>query len=452
LAVNPPRAYGPGSTVAVVGLGKIGLPLAARFASRGMRVIGCDADPDVVEAVSAGRSHITGEPGLAELVAEAARAGRLRATADTATAVADADVVVVVVRLVVDDLGRTDFTSIDAATEDIGRGLQPATLVLYETTLPVGTVSGRIAARLASASGLVPGRDFHLAFSPERVSSGTVFRDLHRYPKVVGGLDEASGDAAVAFYRAALDLDPALGERAIVRVASADSAELVKLIETTYRDVNIALANEFALFADRWGIDVIEAIAAANTQPYSHVHQPGVGVGGHCIGVYPHFLLNDERAGDTLRLPRIGRQTNDAMAGHAVRLVQSALGSLHGRTVLVLGYAYRADVREDFGSAARRLVDEIAAAGGRPVVHDPLYTADELRERGVEPYDLASPSPVDAVMLQAYHAAYRGLAIESLPGCRVVLDGRNVLDRASIEAAGVRYVGLGRGVPAAVLV
>lgn len=431
------------TTVAVVGLGKIGLPLAAQYAARGLHVIGCDIDPRVVQSVNAGRCHVEEEPELPELVAAAVRAGRLRATVETSAAVRDSTVVVVIVPVVVDEVGTIDYRTLDAATDAVGRGLRAGTLVIFETTLPVGTTRGRMADRLRAVSGLEPGRDFPLAFSPERVSSGRIFRDLRRYPKLVGGVDAASGEAAAAFYRKALDFDADLAEP-VKLLASAESAELTKLLETTYRDVNIALANQFARFADEWKLDVNEAIAAANTQPYSHIHRPGVGVGGHCIPVYPYFLLNDHSAGALLTLPRAARAVNDGMAHYAVELLAAALGSLEGKRVLILGFAYRENVREDFLSSTKKLIGAIRTAGGCPLVHDPYYEPSELRSHGAEPYDLARPEPVDAAVLQANHRAYGELDFARLPGCRVVLDGRNALARDRVESAGLRYLAIGR--------
>jgi nucleotide sugar dehydrogenase len=443
LAAEASPEYGSHTTVAVVGLGKVGLPLAAQYASRGLSVIGCDTNPAVVAAVNRGRAHID-EPELADRVARAVEASRLRATDDTAGATREADVVVVIVPVLADEDGRIDFSRLDAAAEAIGRGLRRGTLVLFESTLPVGTTR-RLGALLERVSGLRPGDGFMLAFSPERVYSGRIFLDLRRYPKIVGGVDPASGEAAVRFYRAALDFDAELGLEPVWLLSSAEAAEFSKLIETTYRDVNIALANQFAQFADRWNVDLGEATRAANSQPFSHVHRPGVGVGGHCIPVYPYFLLNDRTAGELLTLARAARQANDGMAAYASAALAQALGGLGGRRVLVLGWTYRENVREHFLSAAKRLVERLEEAGATALVHDPLYSQAELAALGVAPYDLTEPSPVDAVVLQAHHDAYHDLDLAALPGCRVVLDGRNALDRTRVEAAGMVYLGIGRG-------
>lgn len=421
--------------IAVVGLGHIGLPLAVQYASRGHEVVGADIDPRIVEAITGGVSPHDDEAALVEGVPRLTASGRLRATTDTATAVAEAEAVVVIVPVVVDAAREIDFGPIDAATVEIARGLRPGTLVVYETTLPVGTTRGRLGPMLERGSGLAADTDFDLAFSPERVLVGRVLLDLRRYPKIVGGTTPAATERAVAFYRAVLEPD------AEVRaVANAETAEMTKLAETTYRDVNIALANEYARYAASRGIDVLEVIAAANSQPYSHVHQPGVGVGGHCIPVYPHFLFHDE---PDLRLPRLARDVNDGMGPWAVEQLRHRLGDLAGAPVLVLGIAYRADVREDAFSSAFTLRDELVRAGATVYGHDPYFSDDHLRDLGFTPYDLDTPVEVRAAVIQAAHEAYRTLDLASLPGIELLLDGRNALERDAVEAAGIAYLGIG---------
>ena len=279
---------------AVVGLGKIGLPLAVQISGAGVPTIGADTNPHVVDLVNGGEPPFPGEPELDERLGAALAAGMLRATTSTPEAVATADVVIVVVPLVVDGHGTPDFTGIDSATTDVGGALREGQLVIYETTLPIGTTRGRFGPNLEKESGLAVGSGFLLAFSPERVSSGSVFRDLRRYPKIVGGIDAQSTSSAIAFYERILTFDdrPDLARgNGVWDVGSAEAAEFVKLAETTYRDVNIALANEFAVEAERRGLHLQSIIDAANSQPYSHVHRPGVAVGGPCIPVYPPFHL-----------------------------------------------------------------------------------------------------------------------------------------------------------------
>jgi nucleotide sugar dehydrogenase len=417
-------------TVAVAGLGKIGVPLCVQFASKGARVTGYDINAARVARINAGEDPLHGEPGIAEALPELVRAGRLRATTDAREAAAGAGAVVLIVPVDTDDAHRPDFTSLDAATAALAPHVRRGSLLAVETTVPVGTTRYRVTPRIIEATGMTPGADFYVAFSPERVSSGSVLRDLERYPKVVGGIDPPSTERAVAFYRAVLDAE-------VLPVRDAETAEFTKLAETVYRDVNIALANELAMAADGLGVDVAQAIAAANSQPYSRIHDPGVGVGGHCIPVYPHFLASEQTA-----LLNGARRINDAMAAYAVGRLREAVGTLDGATVVVLGLAYRAGVRESRHSSAFALVEALRADGAAPYVHDPLFSAQEMRALGVEPAP-AFPLACDALVLQAWHAQYQALDFGAFSGLRAVLDGRGVLDPARLPG-GVRYVAIGR--------
>ena len=419
--------------VVVVALGKMGLPLATYIARAGHDVVGCDIDAAAVAAVNAGLAPFPGEAGLDEAVAELVGAGRLRATTDTTAAVADGpDLVVAVAPLYVDEHARPDWRSVDAVCEAIAAGLRPGTVVSLETTVPVGTTRWRFAAGLEVGSGLRAGDDFDVVFSPERVSTGRAFRDLDTYPKLVGGLDPEGERRGAALYAQFISAE-------VRTMGSAEAAELTKLAETTYRDLNIAFANELAGYADRLGLDVDRVIDAANSQPYSHVHRPGVAVGGHCIPVYPHFLL----AGDpAARLPRLAREVNDAMPAYAVGMLAKRLGSLEGRTILILGVAYRGGVKETAFSGAAALRDELRARGARPVASDPMYSAAELEAAGYEPW--ASGGAADGAIVQADHAEYRTLDVAQLGGATFVVDGRGVLDGEALAAAGVRVLRIGR--------
>jgi nucleotide sugar dehydrogenase len=430
--------------VTVVGLGKIGLPLAVQIAGKGLRVHGADINPDVVASVSSAVTPFPGEPGLAERLGRVVAAGLLTAATDTAQAVAKSDVVIVVVPLVTDAAGEPDFSAVDAATAAVAAGLRPGSLVSYETTLPVHTTRRRLGPALAAGSGLRPGADFLLCHSPERVSSGTVFTDLRRYPKLVGGIDDASGKQAELFYQSILDFDERrdLGRpNGVWNLGSPEATELTKLAETTYRDVNIALANEFARFAEASGIDVYQVIEAANSQPFSHLHRPGISVGGHCIPVYPRLYL----AGDpAARLPAAGREVNESVPAQAVRSLGDLAGGLAGLRVAVLGAAYRSGVKETAFSGVFAVAAELARHGATPLVHDPLYDEPELRALGLAPYRIGEPC--DAAIVHTDHSEYRALAPGDLPGVRALVDGRAITD-ASLWAAVPRHV-LGVGAQA----
>jgi nucleotide sugar dehydrogenase len=424
--------------ICVVALGKIGLPLAVQFAAKGHTVVGADHDQRVVDLVNDGVEPFPGEHLLGEKLAAAVREGRLTATTDTAKATSMCDAVVLVVPLFVDAEGIPDFRLMDSATRDVAAGLRPGTLVSYETTLPVGTTRGRWAPMLEEGSGLTAGKDFSLVFSPERVLTGRVFADLRRYPKLVGGIDEASARAGIDFYEAVLDFDerPDLDRpNGVWDLGSAEAAELAKLAETTYRDVNIGLANQFARYAGSIGVDVMKVIEACNTQPYSHIHLPGIAVGGHCIPVYPRlYLWNDPDA----TVVSAARAANASMPAYAVDLLAAALGDLAGVSVLVLGASYRGGVKETAFSGVYGAVAELRARGANAFVSDPMYSADELEELGLPPH---RGEPVTAAVIQADHADYRSLTPDDLPGVEVLVDGRRVTDPAAW--AGKRRIVIG---------
>ena len=423
-------------TVAVVGAGKMGLPLAAQFAGHGWSVVAVDVQESVVAAINAGRSHVGEEPGLAELVASAHAAGRLRATMDGAEAARGADVVVLIVPVMLNDEQQPDYRYMDSAVAAIGPGVHAGSLVIFETTLPVGDTRQRFVPQLEAASGLHADLDFLVAFSPERLYSGAALRNLATYPKLVGGIGPASADRAAAFYASVLDAE-------VVRMSSAEAAEFSKLADTTYRDVNIALANEFARYADRVGVDIQEVIAAANSQPYSHIHQPGLGVGGHCIPVYPHFLLS--RAPE-MELVELSRRVNDGQVGLAIRALQRALGGLEGVPVLVLGLTYREGVHELAYSRALPLIERLAFHGAIVSAFDPLLSEEEIVRCCATSYHWGAPSPARAIVTQTADARFGELDFGLFPALEVLFDGRNSLRDVTLPAQ-VAYHAI--GVPAA---
>lgn len=413
------------NTVTVVGLGKIGLPLAVAFAGAGLTVHGADINPRVVDQVNRCEEPFPGEHDLGRRLAEVVGSGQLVATTDTVAAVRSSSTVLIVVPLVVDDQARPDFSLVDAATAAVAEGLQPGTLVSYETTLPVGTTAGRLTTALAAGSGLTPGGDLFVVMSPERVYSGRIFADLRRYPKLVGGIDSVSTQRGIDFYSRALSFDerPDLPEpNGVWSVGHSSAAELVKLAETTYRDVNIALANTFAVYADSLQLDYSLIARAANSQPFSHLHSPGVAVGGHCIPVYPRLYLSGD---PDARLVSTAREVNEEMPAYVVGMLVDLLDTdIAGHRIVVLGAAYRGGVRESAFSGVFPLVKRLEEIGAVPVVHDPLFTDEELTELGLQPYHLGEPC--DGAIVQADHSDYRTLSPTDLPGVRALVDGRDI--------------------------
>jgi nucleotide sugar dehydrogenase len=428
--------------VTVVGAGKMGLPLACQFARRGAQVTACDANPAVVEAIRAGACTID-EPGVDALVRELVAAGRLEASADTAASTASSDVIVVIVPALLTRGRDADLSMLEAASIEIARGLRRGSLVSYETTIPVGGTRRHLRPVL-ERSGLQAGVDFDLAFSPERVKSQHVLEQLEVNPKVVGGLTPAAAERASAFYRRYLGAP-------VLNVGTLEAAEMVKLAGMAYRDVNIALANELARYAEAVGVDFPALIGAINTDGEAAVLQPGIGVGGHCTPVYPYFLIRDaQRAGAPATLSERARRVNDSQARHVLDLVERTWKPLAKRRVMILGLAFRPGVREHTLSPAFTVRDELQRRGAIVSLHDPLYTDEEIRGHGFEPGSLTDPTLPDALVLVTAHQAYHGMNFAYLGGrgVELVVDGRNLFDPAAVRAAGLHYVGVGRTTPA----
>jgi nucleotide sugar dehydrogenase len=410
----------------------MGLPLAVQFARHGWHVAAVDWNPDVVAAINAGQSHVAEEPGLAEGVAEVHAAGRLDATADAAEAVRGADVVVLIVPVMLDDAQQPDYRYMDSAVDSIAGGVHPGLTVIFETTLPVGDTRGRFAPRLEAATGLKADQDFFVAFSPERLYSGAVFANLSAYPKLVGGIGPESGRRAANFYDSVLDAE-------IVKMSGAEAAEFSKIADTTYRDVNIALANDFARYADRVGVDIQEVIEGANSQPYSHIHQPGIGVGGHCIPVYPHLLLS--RAPD-LEVVAVSRRVNDAQVGNAIKTLESLLGSLDDVPILVLGLTYREGVNELAYSRALPLIERLSFHGAEVSAYDPLLSDDVIDRSCATPYHWGDRGDFRAIVTQTADALWTAMDLSLFPKLEIIFDGRNSLRGIELPES-VRYFGVG---------
>jgi len=422
--------------VAVIGAGKMGLPLACAFAGKGARVVACDVKPALVAAINAGTCPID-EPGLPELTARLVRDGHLRATTETAVAVSQSEVVVVIVPTLLTQDRDADTSIIEAASGQVVEGLKPGTMVSYETTLPLGGT--RRLLPILESRGLKGGTDFNLVFSPERVKSGRVLERLTVNPKVVGGLTPACAERGAAFYRQYVGAP-------VLNVGSLEAAEMVKLAGMVYRDVNIALANELGRYCEAAGVDFRAIAEAANTDGEAQLLAPGIGVGGHCTPVYPYFLIRSaQRLGVGVDIVELGRRINDGQPAHALDRLERAWGVLRGKRVLILGLGFRPQVKEHICSPAFLLRDELLRRGADVRLHDPLYSAEEIRAHGFAPGSFACAPPAQALVLNTAHRDYADLDFSELAagGLQAVVDGRNLWQAEKVRAAGLIYVGLG---------
>ena len=407
--------------LSVIGLGYVGLPTAAVFASRGLDVLGVDIRPDVVDLINRGKIHIV-EPGLDKIVHDAVNAGKLRAAAKPEEA--DAFIIAVPTPFAGDH--KPDLTHLHNAAESLKGVLKKGDLIVVESTVPVGTTEA-VSARL---SGLCPEltfpheagaeADIRIVHSPERVLPGNVVAELTRNDRVIGGITPQCGERAKELYGLAVEGKCLL--------TTAPTAELVKLAENAYRDVNIAFANELSVICDRLGIDVWEAVELANHHPRVNILQPGPGVGGHCIAVDPWFIV-DSTPGDTL-LIQAARKVNDAKPHHLVSRVKDAAQGLDNPVIACLGLSYKADIDDLRGSPAIVVVKELAqAVGGDILAVEPHVDAlpPELENlKGVTKAELDEAlDKADVVVLLTDHQVFKDVVRERLEG-KLVFDARGV--------------------------
>jgi nucleotide sugar dehydrogenase len=430
--------------ICVVGMGKIGLPLAVQFALKGNQVTGTDINIETIASINQGLVPFPGEDGLAEKLKTVVMDGRFLGKTSNTEGILDADVVIVVVPLFVNDNGEADFSALDNVCYDIASALKPGALVAFETTLPVGTTRNRLGQIISLNSGLVAGKDFYLVFSPERVLTGRVFSDLRRYPKIVGGVTKDCTKKGEEFYSTVLDFDSRLDlsrANGVWCVENSETAELIKLAETTYRDVNIALTNQFAKFADSHRLNYLQVIEACNSQPYSHLHSPGISVGGHCIPVYPQlYLLGDPEA----ELIRIGRRVNAGMPEYAVSKIVEEFGNLMDVNVLILGASYRAGVKELAYSGSFELLRQLLLRGARVEVFDPIFTPNELNAKGL-PATEGEIMKSEILVIQTEDPEFIKVCQNPriTPHAKLIYDGRNLLPISFIRE-GVKVIRLGR--------
>jgi UDP-N-acetyl-D-glucosamine dehydrogenase len=413
--------------VAIVGAGYVGVPLAHVFAEAGRRVVLVDVDPERVERLRRGDSYIEDVPSetLTKLVTERA----LGATTDY-DVLRGVDAILIALPTPLSRQREPDLSIILDAAAQIGRRLRPGHLVVLESTTYPGTTRDALLPVLERESGLVAGKDFHLAFSPERVDPGRVDWTTKTVPKIVGGIDEASTDAAAALYGSAVDT--------IHRVSSPEAAELTKLLENIYRSVNIALVNELAQLCDRMGIDIWEVVDAAATKPFGFAaFQPGPGLGGHCIPIDPFYLTWKAREYDfATRFIELAGEVNQNMPYYCRSRVSQALNhgahkSLAGSRILVLGVAYKADISDWRESPAVKLIELLQNAGATVAYHDPHVAS--FASDGI---DLASvplePSAYDAVVIATAHSGID--YVQLVEDAELVVDLRNATGRAGVAS------------------
>lgn len=424
--------------VCVVGLGYVGLPLAVILAKRGFKVIGADINPKVVNCVNKGISHIN-EPGLEKLLKEVAGV-KLFATTNVKQAVRESNVIIIVVQTPIDENKNPNLKALKNACKTVGESLRRNSLVIIESTVPPKATK-EIIIPLLEIGKLKAGKDFYLAYSPERAMPTRTLEEMQTNSRVIGGINEESMHLAKELYASITT-----GELILTDITT---AEVVKVIENTYRDVNIALANEIALLCEKLKVDAIKAISIANKHPRVNIHLPGAGVGGHCLPKDPYFLIKKaEEFNLKLNVIEAARKTNENMPSHVVKLVEKALKKankdLKNAKVSILGLAYKGNTDDTRETPARKIIYELRNKC-RVFSHDPIVTQDFGEEFSNDLEKILRNA--DCLVIVTDHDVYKSLDLQKIKKLMsepcIIIDGRRVIDPEKAKKYNIEYYGIG---------
>jgi len=427
--------------IAVIGLGHIGLPSASLFADAGFQVTGADLKREIVETVSSGKSHIV-ELRLEELVGKVVRQGRLKVTTNTRQAAKEADIVMLCIQTPITKGKKPSLTYLWKACEAVADGLLKGKLVVVQSTVPPGTTKNLVVKILEEGSGLKCGEDFWLAYCPERIAPGKAIQEFIENVRIVGGYDSESVEIAVELFKTVTK-----GE---ILTTDCTSAEVAKLAENTFRDVNIAFANELALICEQIGLDVMEVIKLANTHPRVNIHRPGCGVGGPCLPKDPYLLLQSvKEKGFKSKVIKPSRELNDYMSRRVVELVVEGLTKagkdVSNSKVAVLGIAYKGEMNETRNSPVERMVQGLMSFGVDVMVYDPYCKESFGAERAKDVNEAVRES--DCIVMATDHKLFRELDLGRIKVLMnenpVLVDGRRFVHPIEAEKQGFTYLGIG---------
>ena len=425
----------------VVGLGHVGLITASVFADAGFQTIGVDIKREIVEMASSGKSHIR-EPGLDELFGRAVKDRRLKTTMNTEQAMKEADVGIVCVQTPITKNKKPNQTYIQKACEAIAQGLSKGKLVVVESTVSPGMTKNLVVSTLEKGSGLKCGEDFWLAHCPERIAIGNAIQDFAKNVRIVGGYNPESAEIAVELFRTVTK-----GE---ILTTDCTSAEIAKVAENTFRDVNIAFANELAMICEQLGVDVMEVIRLANTHPRVNIHKPGGGVGGSCLTKDPYLLLRpfgEKRYKSNLIEP--SRELNEYMPDHTVELLVKALRKagkdVKTSKIVILGVAYKGEVNDTRNSPAERIVHQLMKLGVEVVVYDP-YCEESFGAKKAEDI-MGAVKRADGILIVTDHRMFKDLELKKIKALMnknpAIVDGRRIVNPMEARNQGFIYVGIG---------
>ena len=421
--------------ISVVGFGKIGQAIVANMLKQGITVVAVDINPELHRVFSEGR-YESNEPGLSDVLTASFASGQLIITNDFSQ-VQDSAAVIVAIPLLVDQQKNILDEPFLNCFRELAPHFSNNVLIVIETSIPVGYGRNVVVSAIES-KGKKHGTDFLLVHSPERIKSGTMLEQLLRTPKVIGGVSPEATQKALEIYEWFFD-------RSLIHIVdSIEAAEMVKLAGMAYRDVNIALSNQLAIFSNRIGVSFADLIPLINTDGEAYLLQPGIGVGGHCTPVYPYFLINNfKQAGLDFELASRSRVINDEMAAYSVAL---ASASVQKKSALILGLSFRPNIKEDTFSTSYLLRDALKKNNFEVQLHDTEFSKEELEKKGFAAVEDVYASNAEVVFLVTMHREYASIDFLKMhaSGVRVLIDGRNQFNKQHVEQAGIRYIGIGR--------
>lgn len=420
--------------ISIIGFGKIGQAIAANILKQDIVVTGIDLNAGLKKAFDE-KKYETKEPGVKDILISKYLGNRLTIT-DDFSAVKGSDAVIITIPLLIDNDKKILTEPFLELFQQIAPFVENNTLIVVETSVPVG-FSRRFVLPVLEGEGKLHGQDFLLAHSPERIKSGTMLSQLTKIPKVIGGISKEATKKAYEIYQWFLSKD------LLHSLESIEAAEMLKLAGMLYRDINIALSNQLAQFANIAGINFADLIPLINSDKEANLLQPGMGVGGHCTPVYPYFFIeNFKNAGLEFSLAMQSRLINDQMAEYAVSLIKEKVKS---KKALILGLSFRPGVKEDVLSTTYLLNEALSKAGFEVYVHDTEFSKEEIKEKGLIPCLNIYDHRCEVVFLVTMHEEYAAINFEKLAetGVRYLVDGRNKINRDKVEKAGILYFGIG---------
>jgi UDP-N-acetyl-D-mannosaminuronic acid dehydrogenase len=409
--------------ISVLGMGYIGLPTACMLANSGYEVLGVDIDEEIINKLNSGKLHIE-EPELEKIFSSAFKNNRLRVSLEPERS----DVFIIAVPTPLDYRNKADLSYVISAANKIKEKIKKGNLVILESTSPPGTTRNIVGKIIANGTGFIAGRDYYLAFCPERVLPGKIVYELENNDRIVGGVDKKSSEAAESIYKTFV--------KGKIFLTDLETSELVKLAENTYRDINIAFANELSLICKDYGIDIREVIKYANMHPRVKILNPGPGVGGHCIPIDPWFILEDTDRKDTL-IEKC-RKINNSMPFIISEEIAEIVGKYRDPKVTIFGFSYKENVGDIRESPAIVINKELMEKGIKVLIYDPLVVNTKYNLSGLE----ESVKGSDLVLLFSGHSVFRDIDLKSVSNLmrnKNIFDTRNFFDKSTIEKLGFNY-------------